>query len=131
MDKHIPTKVASSRHSQPGVTSELKRLNRRKKRSYNKQKGKPKNSYDHKRFLKLKRQTEKECKVANNNCMKDFVSPDNTRSTNKFWSYIKSKKNDTIPDKGPSPHPLIENITINKEGVRKMFANLTPHKATV
>ena len=59
MDKHIPTKVASSRHNQPWITSELKRLTRRKKRSYNKQKGKPKNSYEHKRYLKLKRHTGK------------------------------------------------------------------------
>ena len=51
---------------------------------------------------------------------------------NKQFSSVfnKNENKDTIPDKGPSPHPSIENITINKEGVRKMLANLNPHKAT-
>ena len=170
MSKHVPTKTASSRYNQPWINTNLKRLSRRKKRSYIMQKGKPKNSKEHQRYKALKRKTEKECKNAHDEYMKNVVSPESNNNSKKFWSYIKSRKNDntgvaplkdehgvlhtdsnskadilnrqfssvfnknenidTIPDKGPSPHPNINQITINSEGVWKLLTNLKPHKAT-
>ena len=35
-----------------------------------------------------------------------------------------------LPDKGPSPHPSMPNITISTPGIQKLLANLKPHKAT-
>ena len=35
-----------------------------------------------------------------------------------------------IPDKGPSPHPSMPDITISTPGIQKLLANLKPHKAT-
>ena len=34
-----------------------------------------------------------------------------------------------IPDKGPSPHPIMEQIHINDKGVLNLLNNLNPHKA--
>ena len=35
-----------------------------------------------------------------------------------------------LPDKGPSPHPSMSNITISTPGIQKLLANLKPHNAT-
>ena len=107
MNKHVPAKVATSRYNQPWITTKSKQLTRRKTRSYNQQKGKPKNSQEHQRYVKLKRSVEKECKNAHNNYLKDVVSPDSGNSTKKFWSYVKSKKNDNI-----GVAPLKDNLGI-------------------
>ena len=34
-----------------------------------------------------------------------------------------------IPDKGPSPHPIMEQIYIKDKGVLNLLNNLSPHKA--
>ena len=51
---------------------------------------------------------------------------------NKQFSSVFNKNEDldSIPDKGPSPHPSIDDITMKQEGIRKLLANLNPHKAT-
>ena len=36
----------------------------------------------------------------------------------------------SLPDKWPSPHPSMPNITISTPGIHKLLANLKPHKAT-
>ena len=45
-----------------------------------------------------------------------------------FSSVFTSNENyNTIPDKGPSPHPSISHIDINEPGVYKLLRNLGPH----
>ena len=35
-----------------------------------------------------------------------------------------------LPDLGPSPHPVVSDITITWEGIQKLLCHLNPHKAT-
>ena len=44
--------------------------------------------------------------------------------------FNKDEQTDTIPDNGPSPFVDMPPITVGREGVRKLLANLHIHKAT-
>ena len=47
-----------------------------------------------------------------------------------FSSVFNSNEDvNTIPRKGPSPHPDMDNITVTENGVRKLLGNLNIHKA--
>ena len=46
-------------------------------------------------------------------------------------SLVFTKESDeNIPDKGPCPHPSMENIIISPDGVNKLLKGLDCHKAT-
>ncbi|XP_072016713.1 uncharacterized protein [Amphiura filiformis] len=47
-----------------------------------------------------------------------------------FASVFTDDKSTTLPDLGPSPHPSMDRITVNIQGVIKLLQNLKPHKAT-
>jgi hypothetical protein len=36
----------------------------------------------------------------------------------------------SLPDLGPSPHPTVADITVQRNGVLKLLQNLNPHKVT-
>lgn len=98
-----------------------------------------------------------------------MVSNNLKKSPKRFWSYIKSKRQestgvsplinkdsylqsdskqkadilnsqfqsvytqentDSIPDKGPSPHPTMTGLKIQPAGVTKLLRDLKPHKAS-
>ena len=46
-----------------------------------------------------------------------------------FQSVLTHDPPHDIPDKGPSPHPIMEQIHINDKGVLNLLNNLYPHKA--
>lgn len=48
----------------------------------------------------------------------------------KFKSVFTSKDTSQIPDKGPSPFSIMDNIVISPRGVHKLLSNLNAHKAT-
>ena len=131
MEKHVPTKQATTRHNQPWITTDLKRLTHRKQRSYNMQKGKPRGSREHRRYVQLKRQTEAECQKAQNNYMKDTICATDTSSSKRFWSYIKSKRRD---HSGISPlkdnNGIIHNDSNAKAKILNDQFSSTPTKTT-
>jgi len=47
-----------------------------------------------------------------------------------FRSVFTEEDTTTMPDKGPSPHPTMADITIQSKGVRKQLAGLNAHKAS-
>ncbi|XP_069109887.1 uncharacterized protein [Argopecten irradians] len=47
-----------------------------------------------------------------------------------FQSAFTQEQNTTIPDKGPSPHPIMPDIHITQQGIHKLLNNINPHKAT-
>ena len=53
-----------------------------------------------KRYNNLKNITKKACKSAYNSYLNNIVDPDSQENTKKFWSFIKSQKNDNT---GVSP----------------------------
>lgn len=46
-----------------------------------------------------------------------------------FTSVFTQEPQDRLPDKGPSPHPTMQDINITAPGIHKMLKNLKPQKA--
>ena len=90
---HVPTKTSSTRFHQPWINSKLKRLSRKKRRSFQK-KNKTKKKKDHARHRKLKAALQRESRQAYNNFIKDTISPDAKGNPKKFWGFIKNKRVD-------------------------------------
>ena len=96
---HVPTKISSTRFHQPWINTNLKRLSRRKRRSFRK-KNKTKKKKDHARHRKLKAELQRETRQAYNNFIKDTISPDAKGNPKKFWGFIKNKR---VDDTGIAP----------------------------
>ena len=105
MNEHIPTKWTSQRFSQVWINGDIKRLSRRKKRSYKRAKktGKKK---DWDRFRHIKKDTQTACRQAYNSYISNMLEEDNTTNPKRFWSFIKSKRSEST---GVSP--------LRKEGI--------------
>ena len=91
LDSHVPTKMTSSRYSQPWITGDLKRQTRRKKRRYNKAR-KSNKKKDWEKYHKLKKSTQAACKKAYNGYLNDVICTESNNNPKRFWSFIKSKK---------------------------------------
>jgi hypothetical protein len=91
MNAHVPSKMSSTRYSQPWITKQLKRLTQKKQTAYNKAKV---NNTDENwaMYKRLKAQTQMECRRAYKNFLHDSICGE--KSTKKFWGWIKSKKCD-------------------------------------
>jgi len=165
IQSHVPSKMSSTRFSQPWITRKAKRLSRRKKRAYIRART-THSEADTKLFEDAKKDMRHECRRAHNSYVRNMVTTD--RNPKKLYSFIKGKRCDssgvsplksngvthadaatkaailnnqfssvftvedktTIPSPGDSPHPDIHHFDIGEEGVRKLLANLDPHKAT-
>ena len=90
MEDHVPNKMTTSRFTHPWINTEIKRLIRRKRRAYLKARGTNKKR-DRDRYKKLQQQTQWEIRRAHQNYMKDIISESLTEKPKKFWSYLKSK----------------------------------------
>ena len=72
MDKHVPTKLASTKFHQPWINNKIKRLARRKQRAW--KKAKKTNQAEHwQRFKNLRKHTRRESRRAHANYVKSFV----------------------------------------------------------
>ena len=87
----IPTKLTSSKLSEPWITNYIKRLTRRKQCSYNHALNL---SEDWSKYYDLKRQCQHECRLDLNNYISTLVDPNSNAITKKLWSCIKSQKQD-------------------------------------
>ena len=94
MERHVPSKMTSTRFSQPWITRSLKQLTRRKRRSYNRAKN-SNDTEDNERYLALKKQRKKACTSAYHKYVEDIVSPDSTTNPKRFQSFINSKRCDS------------------------------------
>lgn len=96
LENHVPEITTSTRFSQPWINRNTKRLSRRKKKAFNRAKlSKKPSDWDY--YKSLKKQTQLECRKTYNTFINKIVSDDNK---NKFWKYIKSKRQDNT---GVSP----------------------------
>ena len=173
IDSHIPYKTARKKCGLPWVTAEIRRMIRKRNRSYSMYKTFNSSEF-YERFKSLKRDIQKKLRTSYQqyiNSLISYESDDNNHLHNnnkKFWTYIKSLRkdnhgipplnlNDTVisdslhkadafndyfksvfttenlqsfPDKGPSPHPDIDDITISSSGILKLLNNLNVNKAT-
>ena len=91
MEEKVPSKLSSTRHSQPWINKKIKRLSRRKKRAYRKAK-KSGEEADQANYKRLQKETQYECKKAYNTYIKDIVTEDKPK---KLYSFINSKRCDS------------------------------------
>jgi hypothetical protein len=90
IEMHVPTKTSSSRYTHPWVSTDTRRLSRRKARAYTKTKSSKKKEMD--KYKALKAETQREMHRAHSNFIKTTVNQDLTSNSKQFYSYIKSKK---------------------------------------
>ena len=93
MGKHVPCMLTSSRPTYPWITTAVRRgINRKNKAGMKARKTKkPK---DRERYRKLKAQAQRTSRQAYGNYVHDIISPEQTETPKRFWSFIKSKKQD-------------------------------------
>ena len=93
LDDLVPSKMSTTRFNQPWITRQIKRLAKKKSRSYNK--AKQSNDPRHwQRYKSLKKQMQFDCRRAHQKHINDMICGDMANNPNKFWSYIKSKRCD-------------------------------------
>jgi hypothetical protein len=93
MGKHVPSKLTSSRPTYPWITTTVRGGINRKNKAGRKVR-KTKKPKDRERYRKLKAQAQRTSRQAYNNNVHDIISPEQTENPKRFWSFIKSKKQD-------------------------------------
>ena len=93
-EQHIPSKFTTTRFHQPWITTEIKRITRRKQRAYNRCTNKPITSREHRKYKELQKQTKELCKSAYNTYINNLISPDNSTNPKRLYSYIKNQRKD-------------------------------------
>ncbi|KAK3094514.1 hypothetical protein FSP39_002723, partial [Pinctada imbricata] len=94
LDKHVPHKFTRSRHTNPWMNTETRRLTRRKHRAFLKAKSTGRHK-DLKRYKCLKSTCQRTIRKAHDDYIKDIISPDAKQNPKKFWSYVKGKKQES------------------------------------
>ena len=89
----VPTKTSSTQPKQPWITSNIKRLSRKKQRAYNRARSSD-SPLDWSKYHDLKRQCQRDCRQAFNNYISSLVDPNSNKVTKRLWSYIKSKRHE-------------------------------------
>ena len=95
IEKRVPTKMTSARHSHPWMNGPIKRTIRRKQRAYRKSK-QTHSKRDRDRYKRLQQQVQWETRKAHRQYMQDIVSESYTDKPKRFWSYVKSKGHELI-----------------------------------
>ena len=98
LDKHVPSKMTSSRFHQPWITTRTKRLLKRKHRLFkNSRECQSKRLIN--KYKEIKQLCQKECRRAHFDYVNSIFSEGNLQNK-KLWSYIKSKRQESnnIPD---------------------------------
>ena len=93
MEKHIPTKMSSSKHTDPWITNGVKRMCRKKQRLYYKAK-KTQHAKDWKNYRDFRKSTQKKIRQNYWSFQNDMLNNPEDKSNKAFWRYIKSKKQD-------------------------------------
>jgi len=101
---NIPHKTAKNKDGYPWINRDLKRLIRKRDRSY-KRKKKSGNKADKNKYEKLKHETQRQLRKAYWQYVEGIVTPEvddragNRNCMKRFWTYIKHKRSDsnTIP----------------------------------
>ncbi|CAG2232905.1 unnamed protein product [Mytilus edulis] len=129
LDSSVPSKMTTSRFSQPWITKEIKALSRRKKRCFNRVKSSNR-SRDKKKYQHLKSATKTACKKAYNDYLTNIISPDCTSNPKRFWSFINSKNKDSSGTSCKHVWPVLKNIrvqTAEEEGMTSTMKHYNCH----
>jgi hypothetical protein len=92
MNRYIPTKLTSTRYSQPWINREIKQLTRRKNKLFKKHQNN-KSSPQWKKYKDLKKIIQRKCRQAYDNHINSMFGEDEaTPNYKKFFNFIKSTK---------------------------------------
>ena len=90
LETRVPSKMTTSRHTNPWMTTEIKRTIRQKQRAYKKALA-TQTKKDHDRYKQLQKKAQLMVRKANKNYLRNTVSGNYKDNAKKFWSYVKSK----------------------------------------
>ena len=93
-EQHVPSKLTTTRFHLPWITTEIKRISRRKQRAYNICRNKPTISREHRKHRELQKQTKQLLKSAYDTYINNLISPDNSTNPKRLYTYIKHQRND-------------------------------------
>ena len=93
LDNLVPSQMSTTRFNQPWITRQIKRLAKKKSRSFKKAK-QSNDPRDWQRYKSLKKHMQFDCRRANQKHINDMICGDMANNPNKFGSYIKSKRCD-------------------------------------
>lgn len=92
IDKHIPSKISSSRITHPWVNNSIKRDINKKKRLYNRAK-KYGSTSRWSKFKKYRREIDRKIRRAHKSYLRDVIGASlKSENTKPFWNFVKSKK---------------------------------------
>ena len=89
-EQHVPSKFTTTRFHQPWITTDIKRITRRKQRAYNRCRNKPTTSREHRKYRELQKQTKQLCKSAYNIYINNLISPDNSTNPKQGWVQLRN-----------------------------------------
>ena len=94
VEKHVPTKMSSTRQTHPWVNTSLRRAMRRKQRAHWRAKKTKKHKYWN-RYKKLQAAALRETRTTEKIYMEEVESGDLKQKPKRFYSYIKSKRQES------------------------------------
>ena len=92
--KRVPHKMSSNRHTNPWINTKIRRCIMRKQRAHKKLKA-TKKKKDCDRYLRLQTEVNFLIQEAHRKYLEEIVSEDCKSNNKKFWSYVKSKGQDS------------------------------------
>ncbi|KAI8486310.1 hypothetical protein Bbelb_360260 [Branchiostoma belcheri] len=95
MNKHIPSKITSSRYNLPWFNRNLRRHCRKKQRLYNKAK-KTGQEEDWNKYKRVKKGVQKSIRQAHSKYVADILGEAIVDKPKTFWSYIKGLRKDLV-----------------------------------
>ncbi|CAC5387065.1 unnamed protein product [Mytilus coruscus] len=118
--KNVPKKTARKKDGSPWITSDIKRLIRKRDKWFKRMK-KSGNGGDRDKFKELKSRTQREIRKAYWNYIDSIVSPpdlikpqERPNCMKRFWTFMKHKRSD-----GSKIQPLKSNGTLHSEPTEK------------
>ena len=91
LNQHVPTKMTSTHQTHPWVNTNLRRLMGRKQRAHQKVK-RSIQAQDWECYKKLQAEVQRSTRKAHRGYMEEVVSQDLKENSKRFWSYVKSKR---------------------------------------
>ncbi|XP_048575386.1 uncharacterized protein LOC5499458 [Nematostella vectensis] len=113
LSRSVPTKKSGSWNNSPWMTRDLKTSLRKKKRLYNNYKKSGK-ACDKEKYRKFQKLFKIKMKKAQDEYIADTLNSDLKEKPKKFWSYIKSKRQDQVGVPPLKEHGIVKTDSMSK-----------------
>ena len=94
IQKHVPSKLSSTKYTKPWANTNISHLARKKDRVFKKAKHSGRETHWAK-FREVRSLMQREVRRAKRHYLNDVISPQLHENPKRFWSYIKSKRNES------------------------------------